>query len=289
MKDVGKSIKQRLLNKALKEHIEFMKVLVRYLHERLLYRISVSPYRTHFLLKGSSLVFAYDMFLARPTVDIDLLGENVSRDEANLRSIFEDLCAVACPEDGVSFDRESIHLEPIALEKKYPGSCLSITAHLDTIVQTISIDIGFGDVVTPYPLELEYPLILEGLPQANLYAYSLETLIAEKFHAMIDRDSDNSRMKDFFDVYYILANHQIDKILLKEAVFNTFLNRGTLPNPNLRLFTQAFAEDSRRNNMWNAFLRKIRWKQSLPFQKVHNCIRENMLPIWEEYEKKFQK
>jgi hypothetical protein len=197
MKDMGRSIRQRLLKKSQGEHIEFMKVLVRYLHERLLYRISISPYRSHFLLKGSSLVFAYDMFLARPTVDIDLLGEKVSRDETNLRSIFENLCAINYPEDGVTFDSQSIHLEPIALEKKYPGSCVTITANLDTIVQPISIDICFGDVVTPYPLELEYPLILEGLQQADLYAYSLETLIAEKFQAMVDRDSNNSRMKDF--------------------------------------------------------------------------------------------
>lgn len=97
-----------------------------------------------------------------------------------------------------------------------------MVAHLDTIVQQISVDIGFGDVVTPYPLSLDYPLLLPNVPAVELCAYSLETLIAEKFHAMVDRDESNSRMKDFFDVYQLFANHIIDRELLSEAIVCTF-------------------------------------------------------------------
>ena len=225
-RDRGKSIRERLLNISKEEGQEYMKVLVRYLHERLLYRISVSPYKSHFLLKGSSLLYAYDGFKARPTIDIDLLGERISNDSERLKGVFGRICHIECEDDGVTFDADTLTLEPIAVEKKYPGSCVRVLAHLDTIVQQVSIDIGFGDVVTPCPLLLDYPLLLPDVPDVELYAYSLETLIAEKFHAMVDRDESNSRMKDFFDVYELLRNHEIDKELLKESVVSTFKNRG---------------------------------------------------------------
>ena len=262
-KNIGKSIRTRLLNLAKEEKQEYMKVLVRYLHERLLFRISASPYKSHFLLKGSSLLFALDGFKARPTIDIDLLGERISNDREKVR-----------------FDATSLELEPIAVEKKYPGTCVKVVAHLDTIVQQVSVDIGFGDVVTPYPLSLDYPLLLPDVPAVELYAYSLETLIAEKFHAMVDRDESNSRMKDFFDVYQLFANHEIDKELLAEAIVGTFKNRNTPYRENLALFTDKFATDATRNIWWKAFLKKIRWKEQIDFSVVMKCIKENLQAYW---------
>ncbi len=246
-KNIGKSIRTRLLNLAKEEKQEYMKVLVRYLHERLLFRISASPYKCHFLLKGSSLLFALDGFKARPTIDIDLLGERISNDRENLKEVFQKVCGIECDEDGVTFDAASLELEPIAVEKKYPGTCVKVVAHLDTIVQQVSVDIGFGDVVTPYPLSLDYPLLLPDVPAVELYAYSLETLIAEKFHAMVDRDESNSRMKDFFDVYQLFTYHEIDRILLAEAIASTFKNRNTPYREHLALFTDEFAKDTVRN------------------------------------------
>ena len=279
-RDRGKSIRERLLNIAKEEGQEYMKVLVRYLHERLLYRISVSPYKSHFLLKGSSLLYAYDGFKARPTIDIDLLGERISNDRERLKGVFGRICHIECEDDGVTFDADTLTLEPIAVEKKYPGSCVRVLAHLDTIVQQVSIDIGFGDVVTPCPLLLDYPLLLPDVPDVELYAYSLETLIAEKFHAMVDRDESNSRMKDFFDVYELLRNHEIDKELLKESVVSTFKNRGMRYREELALFTERFADDEKRNVMWRAFLRRIRWKEAIDFRVVMDCIKENLEVFW---------
>lgn len=166
------------------------------------------------------------------------------------------MCAIECEDDGVRFDATSLELEPIAVEKKYPGTCVKVVAHLDTIVQQVSVDIGFGDVVTPYPLSLDYPLLLPDVPAVELYAYSLETLIAEKFHAMVDRDESNSRMKDFFDVYQLFINHEIDKELLAEAIVGTFKNRNTPYRENLALFTDKFATDATRNIWWKAFLKR---------------------------------
>ncbi|WP_345917261.1 nucleotidyl transferase AbiEii/AbiGii toxin family protein [Bacteroides pyogenes] len=259
-----------------------MKVLVRYLHERLLFRISASPYKSHFLLKGSSLLFALDGFKARPTIDIDLLGERISNDRDSLKEVFQKVCSVECEDDGVRFDAGSLELEPIAIEKKYPGTCVKVVAHLDTIVQQVSVDIGFGDVVTPYPVSLDYPLLLPDVPAVEIYAYSLETLIAEKFHTMVDRDESNSRMKDFFDVYQLFTYHEIDKALLEEAIVSTFKNRNTSYKDNLALFTNTFAQDDTRNAWWKAFLKKIRWKEHIDFSDVMNCIKENLQEYWKE-------
>lgn len=281
-KNIGRSIKTRLLNLAKEEKQEYMKVLVRYLHERLLFRISASPYKSNFLLKGSSLLFALDGFKARPTIDIDLLGECISNERESLKETFEKICNIECEDDGVTYDATSLELEPIAVEKKYPGTCVKVVAHLDTIVQQISVDIGFGDVVTPYPLSLDYPLLLPNVPAVELCAYSLETLIAEKFHAMVDRDESNSRMKDFFDVYQLFANHIIDRELLSEAIVCTFNMRNTPYRANLMLFSDKFATDTTRNALWKAFLKKIRWKERLEFSVVMKCIKENLQEYWSE-------
>lgn len=281
-KNIGRSIKTRLLNLAKEEKQEYMKVLVRYLHERLLFRISASPYKSNFLLKGSSLLFALDGFKARPTIDIDLLGECISNERESLKETFEKICNIECEDDGVTYDATSLELEPIAVEKKYSGTCVKVVAHLDTIVQQISVDIGFGDVVTPYPLSLDYPLLLPNVPAVELCAYSLETLIAEKFHAMVDRDESNSRMKDFFDVYQLFANHIIDRELLSEAIVCTFKNRNTPYRANLMLFSDKFATDTTRNALWKAFLKKIRWKERLEFSVVMKCIKENLQEYWSE-------
>lgn len=282
IKNIGKSIRTRLLNLSREEGVEYMKVLVRYLHERLLFRISASPYKSHFLLKGSSLLFALDGFKARPTIDIDLLGERISNDRDSLKAVFQKICSIECVDDGIAFDASSLELEPIAVEKKYPGTCVKVVAHLDTIVQQISIDIGFGDVVTPYPLSLDYPLLLPDVPSVELYAYSLETLIAEKFHTMVDRDESNSRMKDFFDVYQLFTNHEIDKKLLSEAIVCTFQNRNTTYREPLMLFTDKFSTDAARNTQWKSFLKKIRWKESIPFPVVMQCIKNNLQEYWKK-------
>lgn len=200
IKNTGKSIRIRLLNLSRKEGMDYMKVLVRYLHERLLFRISASPYKSHFLLKGSTLLFALDGFNARPTIDIDLLGEQISNDRTNLKMAFQKICYIECADDGVVFDASSLELEPIAVEKKYPGTCVKVIAHLDTIVQQISVDIGFGDIVTPYPLSLDYPLLLPDIPSIELYVYSLETLIADNRYG--SSYNENGIMQVVFTIFY---------------------------------------------------------------------------------------
>lgn len=282
IRNYGYSVKERLLNLMKESGYPYMYLLARYFNERMLYRVSISSYREYFLLKGGSLLYAIDGLETRPTIDVDFMADRLDRDREHLKGIFADILSIPCVEDGVIFDIETLDIEPIAVDKKYPGTRLLFTAHMDSIVHPMSIDIGFGDVVTPYPLPLDYPILLPELPQINLYAYSLETVIAEKFHTMVDRDESNSRMKDFFDVYQLLQNHEIDQELLQEAIKSTFENRGTHYRQDLKLFSLEFATDRLRNQMWQNFLKKIHWKRTIDFSDVMNIIRLSLQKYWNE-------
>lgn len=282
-KNYGKSVKTRLLNLMNETGYKYMYLLARYFNERLLYRVSVSQYKDNFLLKGGSLLYAMNGLEARPTVDVDFLADRISRDRDFLAHVFQEILDIVCDEDGVSFDVDSIRLEPITVEKKYPGTRFYFTAHMDTISYNMSVDIGFGDVVTPYPTTIDFPLLLPDIPSVNIQVYSLETVVAEKFHTMIDRDVLNSRMKDFFDCYQLLTKRDLDDETLYDAIKATFDNRGLTYNPELLLFTEDFSTDVARITRWKAFLKKIQWKETLDFETVMEVIRKRLQPMAEKY------
>mgnify|MGYP002679549334 CR=1 FL=1 len=282
-KNYGKSVKTRLLNLMNETGYKYMYLLARYFNERLLYRVSVSQYKDNFLLKGGSLLYAMDGLNARPTIDVDFMAEKISRDREFLTKVFQEILGIACDEDGVTFDTENITLEPITVEKKYPGTRFFITARMDSIVHKMSVDIGFGDVVTPCPVSIDFPMLLQNIPSVNLQAYSLETVVAEKFHTMIDRDEYNSRMKDFFDCYQLLTKRSLDDNILYEAIKATFDNRGLEYNSELKLFTDEFVDDANRQMQWKLFLRKIQWKEELGFGEVMQVITDRLKTMAEKY------
>ena len=282
-KNYGKSVRTRLVNLMNETGYKYMYLLARYFNERLLYRVSVSQYKDNFLLKGGSLLYALDGLEARPTVDIDFMADRISRDRDNMTEIFRKIVAIGCDEDGVYFDTESIKPEPITVDKKYPGLRFYLTAHMDTIVHNMSVDIGFGDVVSPCPMTIDFPLLLPNIPSVNLQAYSLETVVAEKFHAMIDRDETNSRMKDFFDCYMLFTQRNISDETLFEAIKATFDNRALAYKPNLKLFSDGFATDKERIIRWKAFLKKIKWKEETPFPVVMQMIKDRLQPMAMKY------
>lgn len=282
-KNYGKSVKTRLLNLMNETGYKYMYLLARYFNERLLYRVSVSQYKDNFLLKGGSLLYAMDGLNARPTIDVDFMAERISRDREFLTKVFQEILGIVCDEDGVTFDTENITMEPITVEKKYPGTRFFFTAHMDSIIHKMSVDIGFGDVVTPYPASIDFPLLLPNVPSVNLQAYSLETVIAEKFHTMLDRDEYNSRMKDFFDCYQLLTKRQLDDETLYDAIKATFDNRELEYNPKLKLFATEFVNDANRQMQWKLFLRKIQWKEELSFNVVMQVITNRLKPMAEKY------
>lgn len=279
IKNYGKSNRTKLLNLARKtKGVDYNLILLRFVQERFLYRLSLSVYRENFFLKGGALLFAHERFAARPTRDMDFLGDHISRDKKNIKRIILEICSIVCKEDGVTFEcgEDDIWLEDITVEKEYNGTRVHMTAHMDTIVQPFSIDVGFGDVIVPHPAQLDYPLLIEGLPAVNVEAYSLETVVAEKFQTMIDRGTINSRMKDFFDVYTLLKADMVDNQLLKEAVVEVFSNRGTQPDAEHVVFSDEFAHGEVRQKMWKSFLKKIKYKEDLPFNVVMSVIKERL-------------
>ena len=284
IKNKSKSIRARLLNLKKVSGNDYMYLLARYFNERLLYRVSVSDYHQNFLLKGGSLLYALDGLNARPTVDVDFMADKISRDRNRLEDVFRKILAIKCDEDGVTFNLAIPPSEPITVDKDYPGTRFFIIAHMDTIEYNMSVEVGFGDVVTPGPIVIDFPLLLNDVPAVSIQAYSIETVIAEKFHAMIDRDVANSRMKDFFDCHLLLtSNQKIDNDVLREAIFATFDNRKLHYNANLQLFTEAFVTDENRIKRWASFLKKIKWKDSLSFSEVMKVIHDRLQPIYNDY------
>lgn len=279
IKNYGKSNRTKLLNLAQNtKGVDYNLILLRFVQERFLYRLSMSAYRENFFLKGGALLFAHERFAARPTRDMDFLGDHISRDKENIKRIMLEISSITCEEDGVTFEcgEDDIWLEDITVEKEYNGTRVHMTAHMDTILQPFSIDVGFGDVIVPHPAQLDYPLLIEGLPAVNVEAYSLETVVAEKFQTMIDRGTINSRMKDFFDVYTLLKEDKVDNELLKEAVVEVFANRGTQPDAEHVVFSDEFAQDEVRQKMWKSYLKKIKYKDELPFNEVMSVIKERL-------------
>ena len=282
-KNVAMSVRFRLLNIRNSEPgTEYMQILLRYIQERMLYRLSMSQYRDNFCLKGSALLFAYEKFKARPTKDIDFLGDKISRDKETIRKAFREICSIQCLDDGLTFDNgeKDIKVEDISLDKEYNGVTVTVAAHLDTIVQPFSMDIGFGDIVVPEPQELDYPLLLDDMPEVNINAYSLETVVAEKFQTMIDRALANSRMKDFYDVYSILSSGKVDESILSDAIVSVFNNRGTGYDDNHPLFNGEFKNDPIKQTQWKAFLKKMKYKGDLPLNEVVDYITEKLSPYW---------
>lgn len=281
IKNYGKSIRSKLFNIAKKENVFYQTVLTRYFHERLLYRISQTHFRENFYLKGGALMYAYERFVARPTLDIDFLGNNINNDSSSIAEAFKEICSIACIEDGVNFDATNITARNITELRDYHGVRLSIPVSMDTIAQVMTMDIGFGDVITPSPVNLDYPILLEHLPNVSILAYSLETVIAEKLHAVVDLADQSSRMKDYYDLFTILNNEQYDENILQEAVIRTFMNRHTSFDANTMFFRQEFPENQQMQIKWQAYIKKITKTTNRSFTEVATYIQEILRPYWE--------
>ena len=164
------SIRARLLNLAKKEGIDFQLIIIRFLHERLLYRLSVSDNSQQLILKGGAFIYAMQGLKSRPTIDVDLLGTQISNDIEALCEVFRQICAVES-EDEVAFNPKSVVGELITQQDKYNGVRLNIDATFHTVRQRIQIDVGFGDIVIPVVQELEYPILLDGMQIPVIQAY----------------------------------------------------------------------------------------------------------------------
>lgn len=262
------------------EGLDLNALIVLYMQERILYRLSQSQYRENFILKGGLLLFAKHGFHGRPTQDMDLLCRNTSNEMNNLAKIFKEILNQRV-EDGLNFSTDTLTVESIAEDAKYTGVRVRIRCLLGTASNVISIDIGFGDTVVPKPVEMQYPCILDTEPVPLVKAYTMESIIAEKFHAMIKRGIMNSRMKDFCDIYTLSRSNNFEGAVLAEAIRETFERRNTVFEAVPAIFSKQFSEDKDKNTQWKAFIRKAKLSE-LPsdFCVVVNQLRVFIEPIY---------
>ena len=203
-KNTAVSVRDRLLKLARQRGEDFQLILTRYGLERILYRLSQSEHCNQFILKGAMLFSLWSTETHRPTRDVDLLGFGES-DEATLQQIFSDLCRVPVEDDGLLFLADSIRVESIRDATEYGGVRVTLLGYLADARIPVQADIGFGDVVTPEPEQIEYPTLLE-YPAPSLRAYPRETVVAEKYQALVNLGIANSRMKDFYDLWIMLVS-----------------------------------------------------------------------------------
>jgi hypothetical protein len=255
-KNTVASVLARLKNVAQEEGLSFNDVLQTYVNERFLARIDQSRQAKGLLLKGAQMLRVWGITRSRPTMDIDLLRRGVA-DEKSLIELVRSCATTVDPTDGVTFDASSIVAESIREETSYVGTRIRLQARLDNVRQTVQIDFGTGDAVHPAPLKIEFPLLLGGTP-IRLDGYPAEASIAEKFHAMVQLDQRNSRMKDFYDVWILSETLEFSSDALGRAIFETFERRRTqMPAAIPAAFTATFYEDASHMKQWSAFAKRI--------------------------------
>lgn len=252
--NIAASVKEKLMNYSKSNSLLFNSVLLQFLQERLLHRISKSAYVNNFTLKGALLFLAHDISRLRPTQDIDLLGNSLPNEVDGLAKIFSEISSINF-NDGVTFDPNSVASQRIIEQDKYSGIRVNLTAHLGTIRQQLQIDIGFGDVVYPQTVQMEYPVILD-LEAPILNVYSIESAVAEKFEAIVSLGLATSRMKDFYDIHFFASNKKFDLLLLHNAIIETFKNRETSLEKRLSVHEDKFKTDKNLQFLWLAFLKK---------------------------------
>jgi hypothetical protein len=275
-KNIAASVRQRLLNRSKTDSRSFNELLQHYGIERFLYRLSVSEYAPHYILKGALMLRAWNSPEFRPTMDIDMLGKT-SNDEANILSQIHTVMSVEVEPDGLTFDPKSIQSERITEDADYDGIRICFRGALGTARINMQIDIGFGDIVYPGPERAELPCMLDA-PAPSLLCYSRESAIAEKFEAMVSLGEFNSRMKDFYDIWLLSRQFDFEFDRLAEAIRLTFQKRDTELAEPIDAFSEAFITS--RQPLWTAFRKRLK-QEHLPesFAQITSEIEAFIGPI----------
>lgn len=278
-KNSAASVRQRLLNLARERGEDFGIILTKYGLERILARLAESPYQNQFVLKGAMLFAVWTSVPHRSTRDLDFLsfGEH---EIIKIENVFREIIKIES-EDGLVFDTESVKGAKIKEDQEYEGVRVQLTANLAGARIPLRIDVGFGDAVTLTGVgEIEFPTLL-GFPAPTIRTYRRETVIAEKFQAMVALSIGNSRMKDFYDVWYLAQNFEFDGEQLQAAIGATFERRRTsLPSESLPPFalTEEFATDSDKQKQWQAFLRRTQIQPAIDLETIIAALEKFLLP-----------
>lgn len=285
MPNLVQSIKDRLLNVARQQQLHNTTVQINYFKECLLYRLSLSPYKNQLFLKGGAFIYAIDNQMRRPTLDLDMLAREMLNTEDTIKQVFEEIMSIdKSDEDAVEFDTNSITTEVINAQSIQTGVRIRCKAKFKETnsSQFLKIEIGFGDSITPNPQHLEYRTFLPRPNPILLQAYTIETVIAEKFHAMILLGETNSRMKDFYDVFRFLEQQVYSNEVLQQAIVDTFRSRQTVYELNNILFTSQFIEHDLLVTKWDRFLQRENLHPFHSFSTVVQRIVYVLQPMYEQ-------
>jgi len=279
--NIAASIRDRLLNLSKKRGENYNYLLTLYVGERLLYRLSQSPYQQQYILKGATLFKVWNGEPHRATKDLDFLSFG-NNEVKYIEKVFQEICLIECEQDGIIFLPESSKIQVIKEDQQYEGVRVEITGKLGTNLCKLQVDIGFGDAVTPDPQEKEIDTILDA-PKPILKIYPRETAIAEKFQAMVSLGIINSRMKDFYDIWFLCQDKdfKFHGDLLCQAIENTFNRRKTeIPIKEPLAFTQEFTNDPDKQKQWTAFLKKSNiGEPQLKLDDVVAVIKNFIMPL----------
>ena len=271
------SVKDRLKKQAIEEKKTMQDKIVMYGLERTIYRLSISEYAERFTLKGG--IFLYALFngdYTRATTDIDLLAQCISNDIEEMKKVFKEIFSIKC-DDALRFDLNTLDVIYITEFKEYHGVKVSILGHLDKTKVPISIDIGFGDIVYPERMKMDFPVLLD-MDIPKVYAYSINSVVAEKFEAFVSLGLANSRYKDFYDIYVLSDRYNFDGKELTNAIKETFNHRGTSFD-DIVAFEDGFADDETRLMRWNSFVKKKKAFIKLGFEETVQLLKILLFPI----------
>jgi predicted nucleotidyltransferase component of viral defense system len=271
------SVKDRLKKQAIEDGKSMQDKLVTFGLERTIYRLSVSPYAERFTLKGGIFLYAlFDGEYARATMDIDLLAQRIPNDAEEMKKVFNDIFSIEC-DDALRFDLNTLDVINITEFKEYHGVNVSIMGYLDRTKVPVSIDIGFGDIIYPERMKMEFPVLLD-MEVPEVYAYSIYSVIAEKFEAFVSLGLANGRYKDFYDIYVLAIRYDLIGADLKEAIIETFTHRGT-GFDDIAAFEEDFTGDATRQGRWNSFIKKKKALVKVEFEETMELLKKLLLPI----------
>jgi len=280
VRNVPASIHARLLALANRRGVEFNRLLERYVFERFLYRLSLSDQRAELVLKGALLFVGWPGATDRATRDMDFLGMG-SPEPHDVADRIRRICATTVSEDdGVVFDTASVAASQIRQMAQYGGVRVRITAMLGHARIPVQLDVGFGDAVTPGPVDLTYPVLL-GHSAPSILAYPLESVVAEKLEAIVAYGIVNSRLKDYYDLWMLAGILKFDGSVLVRAVTATFQRRGTplvasIPDG----LADEFFSETERGRLWRAFLHRSRILDAPEdFSVIGETLRSFLLPL----------
>lgn len=276
------SVKDRLKKQAKEDGRTMQDELVTYGLERAIYRLSISEYAGRFTLKGGIFLYAlFDGNFSRATMDIDLLAQHISNDAEEMKKVFYNIFSIEC-DDALHFDLDSLDVINITELKEYHGVKVTIMGYLDRTKVPVSIDVGFGDVIYPERMRMNFPVLLD-MEAPEVYAYSIYSVIAEKFEAFVSLGLANGRYKDFYDIYVLSTNYDLDGRELKNAIIETFTHRKT-GFDDIVAFESDFTEDSVRQRRWLAFIKKKKAMMKIEFAEVIEQSKKLLMPIVEAIE-----